>query len=157
MTPTALGLVIAGALMHALWNLFAKKASGGLPFVWLFGVVSLAAALPFGAWSWSADSQQLTLSAWIAVAASALVHVVYSLVLQKGYRESDFSIVYPLARGTGPLFAVLGAMALLGEAPSLVGWLGIGSILAGIFLVTIGFGKCGTDADWPERRVRVDG
>jgi drug/metabolite transporter (DMT)-like permease len=136
MNSTALSLVVAGALLHALWNLFAKKASGGLPFVWLFGLVSLAVAIPFGVSAWYANSAQLTLQAWIAIAASALVHLVYSLVLQKGYRESDFSVVYPLARGTGPLFAVFGAMLVLGEVPSLLGWIGIAAVLMGIFLIS---------------------
>lgn len=136
MNAEALGLVIAGALLHALWNLFAKKAAGGLQFVWLFGVVSFLAALPFGALSWLENSQQLTVQAWLAIAGSALVHVVYSLVLQKGYRESDFSVVYPMARGTGPLFAVVGAIIVLGESPSPLGWLGIAAILVGILLVS---------------------
>lgn len=136
MSSLALSLVIIGALLHALWNLFAKKASGGLPFVWLFGIVSLTVALPFGLYSWYANAQQLSAQAWIAIAASALVHVAYSLVLQQGYKQSDFSVVYPLARGSGPLFAVFGAIVLLGEAPSLVGWLGIISILAGIVLIS---------------------
>jgi drug/metabolite transporter (DMT)-like permease len=136
LNSAALSLVVTGALLHALWNLFAKKASSGLPFVWLFGVVSLVVALPFGASSWYANSQQLTVQAWGAIAASALVHVAYSLVLQKGYRESDFSIVYPLARGTGPLFSVFSAMIVLGEVPSLLGWLGILAVLTGIFLIS---------------------
>jgi drug/metabolite transporter (DMT)-like permease len=136
LNSVALSLVVTGALLHALWNLFAKKAAGGLAFVWLFGVVSLAFAIPLGAWSWQANAGQLNVYAWFAVAASAFVHVVYSLVLQKGYRESDFSVVYPLARGTGPLFSVFGAMVVLGEAPSPVGWLGILSVLTGIFLIS---------------------
>lgn len=136
MNFTALGLVVAGALLHALWNLCAKKASGGLPFVWLFGIVSLTVSLPFGLSSWYVNAQQLTVQSWAAIAGSALVHVAYSLVLQKGYRASDFSVVYPLARGTGPLFAVFGAIVVLGEAPSLLGWLGIRSVLTGILLIS---------------------
>jgi drug/metabolite transporter (DMT)-like permease len=104
--------------------------------VWLYGVVSLVVAIPFGVSSWYTNTQQLTVQAWVAITASALVHVVYSLVLQKGYRESDFSIVYPLARGTGPLFSVFGAMLVLGEAPSLLGWIGILAVLTGIFLIS---------------------
>jgi len=136
MNSTALALVITGATFHALWNLCAKKASGGLPFVWLFGVVSLVVSFPFGLSAWQANSAQLDVQAWLAVAASGVVHLAYSLVLQKGYRESDFSIVYPLARGTGPLFAVLGAIVVLGEMPTLAGWLGILAILSGIFLIS---------------------
>jgi drug/metabolite transporter (DMT)-like permease len=134
----ALALVLTGALLHALWNFFAKKASGGLPFVWLCGLVSVVASLPFGIFAWLERGVQLSALAWVAIAASALVHVVYSLVLQQGYRASDFSIVYPMARGTGPLFAVLGAVVLLGESPSLPGWLGIAALLIGIFLIADG-------------------
>lgn len=135
MNSLALSLVISGALLHALWNLCAKKAAGGLPFVWLFGLVSLLVALPFGWVSWSANAAQLSCSAWLAIVASALVHALYSLVLQKGYRASDFSLVYPLARGTGPLFAVFGAILVLGEVPNFLGWLGIAAVLLGIVLI----------------------
>lgn len=136
MSLAALSLVIAGAFFHALWNLFAKRAMGGLPFVWLFGIVSLIVALPFGLSSLHANSLPLTSAAWFAVISSAFVHVVYSLFLQKGYRESDFSVVYPLARGTGPLFAVFGAIVLLGEAPGFLGWIGILGILVGVLLIS---------------------
>ncbi|MBK7357144.1 hypothetical protein [Propionivibrio sp.] len=60
---------------------------------------------------------------------------MYSLVLQKGYREGEFSVVYPLARGTGPLFAVFGAIVVLNESPSFLGWLGIFAVLTGIALM----------------------
>ncbi|MSN26960.1 MAG: EamA family transporter [Geobacter sp.] len=138
MNLESLILVVSGALLHALWNYFAKKASGGLTFVWLFGVVSITAAFPFGVISWLNNSHQLGLNAWIAIVASALVHVVYSLVLQRGYQVSDFSIVYPLARGTGPLFSIAGAMLFLAESPSIMGWLGIALVVSGIFMISGG-------------------
>ena len=136
MDQTTLLLVVSGALCHASWNLLAKKAAGGLPFVWLFGLVSTMLAMPLGIWAWLETPAPLSALAWLAIAASALMHVVYSLVLQQGYRESDFSIVYPLARGTGPLFSVTAAVVLLGEMPNTAGWLGILALLAGIFLIS---------------------
>lgn len=138
MDTFALALVVGGALVHASWNLLAKKASGGTPFVWLYGVVSLMAALPLGWYAWHQQAQPLTAAAWVAVTCSALLHLGYALVLQQGYRVSDFSVVYPLARGTGPCFAVLGAIVVLGEAPSALGWSGIVAIVAGIFLIADG-------------------
>lgn len=138
MSSDALLLVVGGALLHALWNALAKRAAGGLPFVWLFGLVSAVAAAPMCVASWLAVPTPLGGAAWLAIAASALVHVGYSLVLQAGYRNSDFSIVYPLARGTGPLFAVLGAIVVLGEMPSPLGWFGIATVLLGIFFVAGG-------------------
>lgn len=138
MDQLSLTLVVCGALAHAAWNLLAKKASGGTPFVWLYGLVSIAAALPFGIHAWLQDTQALTALAWIAIACSALLHLGYSLVLQKGYRVGDLSVVYPLARGTGPLFAVVGAIVVLGESPSGLGWIGILAIVIGIFLISDG-------------------
>jgi drug/metabolite transporter (DMT)-like permease len=138
MNAQALALVLAGASLHAVWNLVAKRASGGLAFVWLYGWVSLAIFLPLALWSARAADLTLNLAAWIAILASGVLHVVYALVLQRGYRVADLSVVYPMARGTGPLFAVLGAVLLLGNRPAASGWLGIAAILAGIFLMAGG-------------------
>ena len=135
MNSEALALVITGAFLHAVWNLFAKKASGGVPFVWLFGLVSLAFAIPGGLFFWFHNPQPFNSKIWAVILASAAVHVIYSLVLQKGYQKSDFSIVYPLARGTGPLFSVIAAVLIFGEMPGVLGWFGIGSILIGILLI----------------------
>lgn len=106
-------------MLQALWSLFAKKALGGLLFIWLFGIVSLCAGLPFGLHFWPAHATQLTPMAWLVIVASALAHLAYMLVLQKAYRAADFSVVYPLARGASPLFSVLDAIVLLGETPSM--------------------------------------
>jgi drug/metabolite transporter (DMT)-like permease len=72
----------------------------------------------------------------MAIAGSAALHLVYSLTLQKGYQAADFSIVYPTARGTGPMFAVVGAIVVLGEMPTLIGWIGILAIVGGILLIS---------------------
>lgn len=135
MSHEAFLLIVIGALCHAWWNALAKKVAGGLPFVWLFGLVSLTVALPVGLPLLIEGAGQLNALAWLAIVASALIHLGYSLVLQKGYQVSDFSIVYPLARGSGPLFAVFGAILVLGEMPSLLGWIGIVTILLGVFLI----------------------
>jgi len=134
MNATALCLVLAGATCHAIWNVVAKKAGGGLVFVWLFGMVSIVAAVPVVYWVWGHSPQVFDSWMWFAALGSGLVHVVYSLVLQKAYRESDFAVVYPVARGTGPMLSVLAAIILLGEKPSLLGWMAITAILSGVFI-----------------------
>ena len=134
MSATALALVLAGAICHAIWNIVAKKAGGGLAFVWLFGLVSVVAATPIVYLTWSAHPQTFSRSMWFAALGSGLVHVVYSLVLQKAYRESDFAVVYPVARGSGPMFSVVAAIVLLGETPSLLGQLSVAAILGGVFV-----------------------
>src|SRR3546814_18197314 len=69
------------------------------------------------------------------IALSSLLHLGYSLCLQWGYHAADLSVVYPMARGTGPLLSSLAAFIWLGEQPSTFGVLGIFSIVAGILLI----------------------
>ena len=134
MSLSALLLVLAGALCHATWNIIAKKSGGGLAFVWLFGMVSIVAALPVAGWAWLNQPQVFSPLMWLAALGSGLIHVVYSLVLQKGYREADFAVVYPVARGSGPMMSVLLSVLLLGEKPSLLGWIAVAAILTGVFV-----------------------
>ena len=134
MSASALALVLAGALCHAIWNIVAKKAGGGVLFVWLFGAVSVLAAAPIACWAWLEHPQIFSHWMWFAALASGLVHVLYSLVLQKAYRVSDFAVVYPIARGTGPMLSVLAAIILLGEKPSPIGWISVAAVLLGVFI-----------------------
>jgi drug/metabolite transporter (DMT)-like permease len=134
MNGLALTLVLTGAACHALWNIVAKKAQGGAAFVFLYGGVSVAAAVPVAAWIWVRQPQYFDAAMWTAVVASALIHVFYSLTLQRAYREADFAVVYPVARGTGPMLSVLLAILLFGERPSLIGHLSVAAILTGVFV-----------------------
>jgi drug/metabolite transporter (DMT)-like permease len=134
MSGLALALVLTGAVCHAIWNIVAKKAQGGAAFVFLYGVVSVAAAAPVAVWTWTRQPQYFGAAMWVAVTASALIHVFYSLTLQKAYREADFAVVYPVARGTGPMLSALLAILLFGERPSLIGYLSITAILSGVFV-----------------------
>lgn len=139
MTVLALLLVLVSALMHASWNLFAKRAGGGVVFTWLFAAISAVIYAPLGIlyWRW----QHVTLSAIDAlfIAGSALIHIVYFLALQRGYRAGDLSLVYPLARGAGPLLATVGAILILGERPSLLALSGTALIISSVFLLTGGY------------------
>jgi drug/metabolite transporter (DMT)-like permease len=67
---------------------------------------------------------------------SGILHLGYFVLLQRGYAVGDLSLVYPLARGTGPLLATAAAIVLFGERPSLLVIFGIGLITAGVFVLT---------------------
>ena len=71
---------------------------------------------------------------WFGAVASGLVHVLYSLILQQGYKVGSFAVVYPVARGTGPVLTVLAAVLLLGERPNVWGWSGVACVVAGVWL-----------------------
>ncbi|MGB9826731.1 MAG: EamA family transporter, partial [Desulfofundulus sp.] len=67
---------------------------------------------------------------------SGMLHSFYFILLDKGYQVGDLSIVYPLARGTGPLISTLVAIVYLGERPSLVALAGALLIGVGVFTLT---------------------
>jgi uncharacterized membrane protein len=138
MTAFALALVLIAAVLHATWNLCAKRAGGGLPFVWLVGSVicSLYAPILIGYWCWKQPTLSWIDLAWIA--GSGVLKTGYSLFLQRGYRTGDFSLIYPLARGTGPLLSTLGAIAVIGERPTLLAITGGFIIVAAVFFLTDG-------------------
>jgi len=132
MSASAFCLVVGGALLHAYWNLQAKKARGGIAFIWLYGLVSLAVALASSAIFLDVSAVPLERPLVVAAIASAIVHVAYMWCLNRGYRSGDFSVVYPVARGVAPLMSVIGAVLWLRESPSPTGWLGAIAITAGI-------------------------
>lgn len=77
---------------------------------------------------------------WIQCAfllGSAVMHVIYFLVLQRGYQVGDLSVVYPLARGTGPAFSTVGAILLLGERPTTWALFGGAMIIAGVIVIAL--------------------
>lgn len=131
-------LLIAGAaLAHATWNIAVKRAgTSGPGFIWSGIVVGAVVFAPFGISSLGSEGTDLV--RWLPLAAvSGALQVAYFLTLQRGYRLGDVSIVYPLARGSGPLLAVVLAIVVLGERPGWLALLGAAVIVTGV--VVIGF------------------
>lgn len=140
--PVAILFVLMAAVAHAGWNLVAKRVpDGGALFVWLSAVCGLVFLLPLmvvvvgqgglpGVW-------------WLAFGVSGLVHLGYFVLLQRGYRVGDLSVVYPLARGSGPLLSVVAAVWLLGERPGVLALVGAGAVIVGVFVIG-GLGISGT-------------
>jgi drug/metabolite transporter (DMT)-like permease len=137
-SPTVILLVAIAAVAHATWNLTIKAAgTSGTRFLWLTFVVATLAVAPFGITSLAKTSgSQLALLLLLALGSGAL-QIVYFLTLQRGYRKGDVSIVYPLARGSGPLLSVIFAIILFGERPSPLSLAGAGIVIVGV--VVIGF------------------
>jgi drug/metabolite transporter (DMT)-like permease len=136
MSLYVLCLILTAAVLHAVWNLLSKKAQGKAPFIWLMYVVSTMLYLPVLLYSvkqgdliWSQPVLWFSLS-------SAALHTGYFLVLQKGYRSGDLTVVYPLARGSGPLFSSVAAILFLQEQLKLKATIGLFLILIGVFIIT---------------------
>lgn len=141
MTLASVLLVVLASFVHATWNLLAKRAASvGPVFVFAYNVVACVAYAPWVlyllahgalAWSWLGAS---------FIFVSGLIHLAYSLSLQRGYQVADLSVVYPVARGTGPMLATVGAILFLHEAPT-------GQSLAGLAAVVLGIGLIATQGN----------
>lgn len=102
MTALALILVLAAAFAHSLWNFLAKKASGGLPFVWIFTGLASLIYFPVATGVFLIQRPHLGLPNLLMILATAAVHSAYFLLLDMAYRTGDMSLAYPIARGTRP-------------------------------------------------------
>src|ERR687894_1008671 len=137
MTVFALVLVLAAATFHATWNLLAKRVGDvGALFVWLFGSLAMVIYAPLAVVVVLLERPHLGLEALVFMFGSGVLHLGYFVLLQRGYAVGDLSLVYPLARGTGPLLATAAAIVLFGERPSLLVIFGIALITTGVFVLT---------------------
>ena len=122
-----LAAVLGAAALHALWNSLVKSASdkflsSAIVALWC-GVAAVMAALvlprPAGA-------------AFSFIIASALIHIVYFILVGQLYRSADLSVAYPIMRGLAPLIAAVIALVTLGEAPPPIASLGVAALVVGV-------------------------
>lgn len=146
--------MLAAALLHALWNIVAKHSGGDQRFAFIAAVQLSVIWAPLGLWVGWGVVNLWGWREWAAVLASAIVHLLYFTTLLRGYRLADLTVVYPIARGTGPLLSATGAVLLLGEHLSLAGMLGVAGVVAGVFLIA-GGPALWSQAHDPAQRERV--
>jgi drug/metabolite transporter (DMT)-like permease len=133
MSVGVLALVIAAAFAHAGWNFLAKGAEGGAAFVWLCAVLGTLIWVPALGVALAVHPGELD---WVAIGlmvGSGVLHALYFTLLQRGYAAGDLSLVYPLARGTGPLLSGAAAIIFLGERPSALAVVGALIIIGAVF------------------------
>src|SRR5438067_1073562 len=127
----ALGLVLISAVFHATWNLLAKRAGADAPFLWLAYIVGAITFAPFAIAILVIARPELGWPALVFIAVAVGLQTLYFATLTAGYRAGDLSLVYPIARASGPLLATTGAIAIFGERPTAVAVTGALAIVAG--------------------------
>ena len=138
MDSLAIILVLSAAFVHAFWNLLAKKAGGGVVFIWLFASLSSVIYAPISCYILWVAQPRIGLIGLAFIFVSALFHLLYFYVLQRGYSKGDLSLVYPLARGTGPMLSACAAIAFFGERPGLMAILGAILVILSVFFLSGG-------------------
>lgn len=136
MTGLSLGLVLGAAVLHASWNYLAKRAgTAGVGFVWLCAFVASIIYLPVALIAYIVVDPHIGKTELLFLFGSGVLHACYFTLLQTGYRVGELSVVYPLARGTGPMLSTALAIAVLGERPSPLAISGAVMICVGVFVL----------------------
>lgn len=125
----ALTLILLSAAVHAVVNVLTKRAEDKYAMRLLVGVFSALLVAP------ALFFLPLPSGAWWFLAGTAFVHAFYELLLVLSYESAAFSAVYPVARGTGPLFTALGAVFFLHEHPPALQLVGILFVCSGVIAI----------------------
>ena len=136
MTLFEIGLVVASALLHALWSVFIKDSGDPLAFNLLQKVAPLSGTLFLIPWL---PLGEIPAPVWGLLALTGVVHGFYFYWMSRAYEAGDLTLVYPIARST-PALLPLVAVPLLGESISPGGAVGIAVVVAGIWFVHAGRG-----------------
>jgi drug/metabolite transporter (DMT)-like permease len=123
-------LALAAAVLHAGWNLWVKQSEDRWIALWgqmtCAGIMCAILLVALG------GAHNI---AWWPVAASATIHSFYAVFLARAYNLGDFSVAYPIARGTGALLAAFGGILFLSDHLSVLMFVGIGIAVLGILLL----------------------
>ena len=132
MEPYVFGLIAVAAVLHVAWNVRLKTSGDPLRAATIGMLAASVGIVPAGivAW-WISGAPPLPFEGVALGVASGVIEAVYFVLLAAAYRRGDLSVVYPLARGTAPLLAVVVGVGLLGERLGLGGSLGVVALLAG--------------------------
>jgi drug/metabolite transporter (DMT)-like permease len=131
---TVFAAVMAAALMHASWNVLVKVNLDTFLAVFLLqavlGLFGLGLMLVYGL---------PPANAWLYALASGVVHTFYLNFLARAYAAGDFALTYPIARGSAPLFTLIGSLMFTGDTISGLELLALFVVIAG--LIVLAFGK----------------
>jgi drug/metabolite transporter (DMT)-like permease len=130
MPGIALFLLLLSASLHALWNLLLKRSQE--KYIAMGWQVLISGIFAFCLLIFTGFPPR---SMWLFALISMSLEAVYFILLSNAYSDHDFSLVYPIARGTAPAFLMLWSILFLGEKPTAGGMLGISMIVCGMVII----------------------
>ncbi|ENB9219818.1 EamA family transporter [Salmonella enterica] len=134
---STVAMILTASVAHAVWNIASKyKKEDTLVFVWAYSCASALLWVPISLILTVEGQQELDWRLAVGAVISSALHIAYSLILQAGYERAELGVVYPIARGSGPVLTILFATLLMGERLSASALLGALLVIAGIFVVT---------------------
>lgn len=141
MVLLALALILVAAFLHATWNLIAKLSKDMAALMWW---ATILATFGYGVFLLSSSSIYLDPRSWLPFLVSAIAETGYFVTLVRGYSQGDLSLVYPISRGSAPIFAAIWGALLLGEQLPWLGYLGILLMVGGVCVASVPVNASGT-------------
>jgi len=126
----AILLLLVAAFLHALWNLLLKRSQE--KYIAMGWQVIISGIFAFFLLLFTGFPPR---SMWLFAAISMALEAVYFILLSNAYSDHEFSLVYPIARGTAPAFLMLWSVLFLHEKLTAGGVLGIGMIVCGMVII----------------------
>lgn len=130
MPVLAILLLLTSASLHALWNLLLKRSQE--KYSAMGWQVLISGVFAFFLLFFTGFPPR---SMWFLALISMSLEAVYFILLSNAYSDHDFSLVYPIARGTAPAFLMLWSILFLRETPSAGGILGISLVVGGMIII----------------------
>ena len=131
-------LSLAAASLHGTWNVLVKVSGNPMgTFQRATNIAALAITPPTAVAWWLTGRPGFTPAAAGLAAASAALELAYLWLLSTAYKRGELSVVYPIARGSAPLLAVVAGIVVLGERLAPVQLIGVALLLIGILAVTL--------------------
>ncbi|HKW72115.1 MAG TPA: DMT family transporter [Candidatus Dormibacteraeota bacterium] len=137
MIAIAIGLSLAAAFFHVTWNVLVKVSADPIATFRRMTLMSAVAGTLLLALLWGFIGRpSLSIAAALLCLASATIETAYLWLLSAAYRRGELSAVYPIARGSAPLLAVVVGLTVLGETLTGPQRIGVALVLVGIVAVT---------------------
>jgi drug/metabolite transporter (DMT)-like permease len=127
---TTLAIVLGAAAIHAFWNLVIARAQDTQAALAVALVIGVVVAAPLALLRWNVQPQ-----AWLFIAISSAIEVVYFWLLTTAYQRAEMTLVYPIARGMAPVLVLVVSVVALGVTTSPVQAAGVGLVGMGVILV----------------------
>ncbi|MFM2367474.1 MAG: hypothetical protein RIR95_2082 [Pseudomonadota bacterium] len=124
----ALALALMAAVLHALFGALQKGRHDPWTSRAAIDACYCVIAAPFALFVVPWPEPHM----WAIFAGAFVIHVVYKVLQAMTYTRGAYTVVYPVVRGTGPLFTVLGAGLVFGEVYAPLQWAGVALLTAGI-------------------------
>jgi drug/metabolite transporter (DMT)-like permease len=137
-SATVAGLALLAAVLHATWNAALRSGADRLQFVTIMSFATTVGALPF-----AVVLPLPAVASWTYLGVSALLQVVYVILLAAAYRYGELGQVYPIVRGSVPLLVTIGGFFLAGQRLGSLALFGVGLISFGIISLAVHGGRAG--------------